>query len=45
MIKLLFLSHPPQDRKASLEEEKLADIHPAYKTYKEEVSKFVPTLY
>lgn len=36
---------PPQDRKADLEEEKLSDIHPAYKTYKEEVSKFVPTLY
>ncbi|CAN0233078.1 unnamed protein product [Ectocarpus sp. 8 AP-2014] len=33
------------DRKADMEEEKLAAVHPAYKTYKEEVSKFVPTLY
>ncbi|CAN0201158.1 unnamed protein product [Scytosiphon promiscuus] len=33
------------DRKAGLEEEKLVAVHPAYKTYKEEVSKFVPTLY
>eukprot|EP00752_Nemacystus_decipiens_P007016 g6294.t1 len=33
------------DRKADLEEDQLAAIHPAYKTYKEEVSKFVPTLY
>lgn len=35
----------PQDRKADMEEEKLVAVHPAYKTYKEEVSKFVPTLY
>lgn len=33
------------DRKANMEEAKLSEIHPAYKTYKEEVSKFVPTLY
>ncbi|CAB1114621.1 unnamed protein product [Ectocarpus sp. CCAP 1310/34] len=33
------------DRKADMEEEKLVAVHPAYKTYKEEVSKFVPTLY
>ncbi|CAM9632042.1 unnamed protein product [Pylaiella littoralis] len=33
------------DRKATMEEDKLTEIHPAYKTYKEEVSKFVPTLY
>lgn len=33
------------DRKASFEEEKLSGIHPAYKTYKEEVSKFLPTIY
>lgn len=34
-----------QDRKATLEEEKLAAVHPAYKTYKEEVSKFLPSVY
>ncbi|CAM9375811.1 unnamed protein product [Ascophyllum nodosum] len=33
------------DREADLEEEKLMDIHPAYKTYKEEVSKFLPSVY
>lgn len=30
------------DRKAAKEEEALAAIHPAYKTYKEEVPKFIP---
>lgn len=34
-----------QDRMATLEEEKLSEVHPAYKTYKEEVSKFLPTIY
>lgn len=34
-----------QDKKADMEEDKLSEIHPAYKTYKDEVSKFVPTLY
>ncbi|CAM9981477.1 unnamed protein product [Discosporangium mesarthrocarpum] len=33
------------DRKASMEEEKLEKVHPAYNTYKEEVSKFFPKIY